>query len=42
MSESGVIDLSLLPGPTSAQVFQQYAHMFGGGALPPLFSLVSW
>tara|TARA_B110001452_G_scaffold197556_1_gene167493 strand:+ start:670 stop:3537 length:2868 start_codon:yes stop_codon:yes gene_type:complete len=39
MSESGVVDLMLLPGPTPAQIFGQYAKLTGYTALPPLFSL---
>ena len=39
MSESGVVDLMLLPGPSPATVFAQYAALTGTTSLPPLFSL---
>jgi len=39
MSESGVIDLFLLPGPQPADVFKQYAALTGVTPLPPLFAL---
>ena len=39
MSESGVVDVMLLPGPTPAAVFGQYAALTGYTPLPPLFSL---
>ena len=39
MSESGVADLFLLPGPSPAHIFRQYADMTGTAALPPLFAL---
>ena len=38
-SESGVLDLMLLPGPRPADVFHQYADTTGYPSLPPLFSL---
>jgi alpha 1,3-glucosidase len=39
MSESGVADLFLLPGPSPEAVFGQYADLTGTLALPPLFAL---
>ncbi|XP_057278799.1 neutral alpha-glucosidase AB, partial [Pezoporus wallicus] len=39
MSESGVIDVFLLLGPTPAAVMGQYAALTGTQALPPLFAL---
>ncbi|XP_044515955.1 neutral alpha-glucosidase C [Gracilinanus agilis] len=39
MSESGIIDVFLLMGPTPAAVFKQYSVLTGTQALPPLFSL---
>ncbi|OCT68743.1 neutral alpha-glucosidase C [Xenopus laevis] len=39
MSESGIVDLFLLMGPSPQDVFRQYAHLTGFQALPPLFSL---
>ncbi|XP_072481170.1 neutral alpha-glucosidase C isoform X2 [Notamacropus eugenii] len=39
MSESGIIDVFLLMGPTPAAVFKQYSILTGTQALPPLFSL---
>ena len=39
MSESGIVDLMLLPGPSPATVFAQYAKLTGTTSLPPLFSL---
>ncbi|KAJ1103969.1 hypothetical protein NDU88_001385 [Pleurodeles waltl] len=39
MSESGVIDVFLLLGPSPFDVFEQYAQLTGTQALPPLFSL---
>eukprot|EP00965_Chrysotila_dentata_P167904 5544446-Pleurochrysis_carterae.AAC.1 len=39
MSESGVMDVMLLPGPSPARVFAQYASLTGVTPLPPLFSL---
>jgi len=40
MSESGVIDLYLLPGSSSVRtVFRQYSELTGYHFLPPLFSL---
>jgi len=39
MSESGVVDVMLLPGPTPAKAFGQYAGLTGTTPLPPRFSL---
>ena len=38
MSESGVIDIFLLLGPTPDAVFQQYATLTGTTPLPPVSS----
>ncbi|NXN99771.1 GANC glucosidase, partial [Rhinopomastus cyanomelas] len=39
ISESGIIDVFLLMGPTAFNVFKQFAQLTGTQALPPLFSL---
>eukprot|EP00586_Coscinodiscus_wailesii_P019518 CAMPEP_0172503312 /NCGR_PEP_ID=MMETSP1066-20121228/168103_1 /TAXON_ID=671091 /ORGANISM="Coscinodiscus wailesii, Strain CCMP2513" /LENGTH=1025 /DNA_ID=CAMNT_0013278997 /DNA_START=155 /DNA_END=3232 /DNA_ORIENTATION=+ len=39
ISESGVLDLFFLPGPTPSSVFSQYATITGRTPLPPLFAL---
>jgi len=39
MSESGLFDLWVLPGPTAHSVFKQYALITGTQALPPKFAL---
>ncbi|XP_059037248.1 neutral alpha-glucosidase C isoform X4 [Mustela lutreola] len=39
MSESGIIDVFLLMGPTPSDVFKQYSYLTGTQAMPPLFSL---
>ncbi|XP_058518880.1 neutral alpha-glucosidase AB isoform X3 [Ochotona princeps] len=39
MSESGIIDVFLMLGPSVLDVFRQYASLTGTQALPPLFSL---
>lgn len=39
MSESGIIDVFLLTGPTPADIFKQYSYITGTQAMPPLFSL---
>uniref|UniRef100_A0A8C0U8C1 Glucosidase alpha, neutral C n=1 Tax=Cyanistes caeruleus TaxID=156563 RepID=A0A8C0U8C1_CYACU len=39
MSESGIIDVFLLMGPTAFDTFKQFAQLTGTQALPPLFSL---
>ncbi|XP_029426119.1 neutral alpha-glucosidase C isoform X2 [Nannospalax galili] len=39
MSESGIIDVFLLLGPTPSDIFKQYSYLTGTQAMPPLFSL---
>ncbi len=39
ISESGVIDFFILPGPTPEDVFSQYARLTGAPSLPPKWSL---
>ncbi|XP_076983673.1 neutral alpha-glucosidase C isoform X2 [Tamandua tetradactyla] len=39
MSESGIIDVFLLTGPTPSDVFKQYSYLTGTQAMPPFFSL---
>ncbi|GJJ08411.1 hypothetical protein Clacol_002627 [Clathrus columnatus] len=39
ISESGILDVFLLPGPTPNDVFEQYAKLTGPSALPPEWSL---
>ncbi|EGZ24905.1 hypothetical protein PHYSODRAFT_350021 [Phytophthora sojae] len=39
LSESGVFDLFLLAGPSSAELFSQYTLLTGRAQLPPLFAL---
>uniref|UniRef100_A0AAV1T5H0 Glucosidase II subunit alpha n=1 Tax=Peronospora matthiolae TaxID=2874970 RepID=A0AAV1T5H0_9STRA len=39
LSESGVFDLFLLAGPSSADLFSQYTLLTGRAQLPPLFAL---
>ncbi|XP_059811360.1 neutral alpha-glucosidase AB isoform X2 [Hypanus sabinus] len=39
MSESGIIDVFLLLGPSPFDVFKQYASLTGTQALPPLFAI---
>ncbi|XP_008585953.1 PREDICTED: neutral alpha-glucosidase C-like, partial [Galeopterus variegatus] len=39
MSESGIIDVFLLTGPTPSDIFKQYSQLTGTQAMPPLFSL---
>ncbi|XP_004623565.1 neutral alpha-glucosidase C [Octodon degus] len=39
ISESGIIDVFLLTGPTPSDVFKQYSCLTGTQAMPPLFSL---
>lgn len=39
MSESGVFDLTVLPGPDAPAVFRQYTTMTGTQAMPPRFAL---
>ncbi|KAH0508155.1 Neutral alpha-glucosidase AB [Microtus ochrogaster] len=39
MSESGIIDVFLMLGPSVFDIFRQYASLTGTPAFPPLFSL---
>lgn len=39
ISESGILDVFLLPGPTPEDIFAQYARLTGTPVLPPLWSL---
>ena len=39
MSESGIIDLFVMVGPTSKDVFAQYASLTGLAPIPPVSSL---
>ncbi|KAG8873007.1 hypothetical protein FRB97_007127 [Tulasnella sp. 331] len=39
ISESGILDVFLLPGPTAADVFAQYARLTGTPALPAHWAL---
>ena len=39
ISESGVLDLFLLPGSNPESLYRQYAQLTGTSALPPMFSL---
>ena len=39
MSESGIIDLFLLPGPNPKSLYRQYAKLTGRMPLPPMWSL---
>lgn len=39
MSESGLLDVFFLPGPTAGALYGQYAGLTGPSALPPLFAL---
>lgn len=39
ISEAGIVDLMLLPGPRPKQVFFQYASLTGSQALPPVFAI---
>ncbi|KDO20441.1 hypothetical protein SPRG_14313 [Saprolegnia parasitica CBS 223.65] len=39
MSESGWIDLFVLPGPTPSRVFGQFTSLTGKAQLPPVFAL---
>ncbi|XP_077143628.1 neutral alpha-glucosidase AB isoform X3 [Ranitomeya variabilis] len=39
MSESGIIDVFILLGPSPSDIFKQYASLTGTQALPPYFSL---
>lgn len=39
LSESGEVDVFLLPGPDAASVYRQYSALTGTQQLPPLFAL---
>jgi alpha 1,3-glucosidase len=39
ISESGIVDLFLLPGPDPKTMYEQYARLTGRVSLPPMFSL---
>ena len=39
ISESGIVDLFLLPGPNPRSLYEQYARLTGRVSLPPMFSL---
>lgn len=39
ISESGILDIFLLPGPTPRHVYKQYATLTGYQVLPPMFAL---
>ena len=39
MSESGIIDVFFIPGPTPQDLYRQYAKLTGTTPLPPMFSL---
>ena len=39
ISESGILDVFILPGPDPASVFFQYARLTGTPMLPPLYSI---
>eukprot|EP01043_Picozoa_sp_COSAG02_P017594 COSAG02_NODE_800_length_17049_cov_14.510737_12_plen_980_part_00 len=39
ISESGIVDLMLLSGPTALDLFEQWGTLTGTTALPPLFSI---
>ncbi|KAF8625151.1 hypothetical protein AX15_005536 [Amanita polypyramis BW_CC] len=39
ISESGILDLFLMPGPTPEKIFNQYAGLTGTTPLPPQWSL---
>eukprot|EP00538_Stauroneis_constricta_P000311 CAMPEP_0119563220 /NCGR_PEP_ID=MMETSP1352-20130426/22738_1 /TAXON_ID=265584 /ORGANISM="Stauroneis constricta, Strain CCMP1120" /LENGTH=1054 /DNA_ID=CAMNT_0007611769 /DNA_START=78 /DNA_END=3242 /DNA_ORIENTATION=- len=39
ISESGIVDLFLIPGPTPQDFYRQYATLTGKMPLPPMFSL---
>ncbi|EIW80508.1 glycoside hydrolase family 31 protein [Coniophora puteana RWD-64-598 SS2] len=39
ISESGILDVFLLPGPTPEKVFEQYARLTGAPVLPPAWAL---
>ena len=39
ISESGIVDLMLLSGPTALDLWEQWGSLTGFTALPPLFSI---
>jgi alpha 1,3-glucosidase len=39
ISESGILDIFLLPGPTAEAIFSQYARLTGKQSIPPHWSL---
>ena len=39
ISETGIMDIVLIPGPTPADFYRQYSHITGTMPLPPMFSL---
>ncbi|KZV89419.1 glycoside hydrolase family 31 protein, partial [Exidia glandulosa HHB12029] len=39
ISESGILDLLLIPGPTPERVFEQYAGLTGASAMPAAWAL---
>ena len=39
MSESGIIDVFFIPGPTPQDFYRQYSKLTGTMPLPPMFSL---
>jgi mannosyl-oligosaccharide alpha-1,3-glucosidase len=39
MSESGIVDLFILTGPTPRDIYRQYMQLTGPTKLPPMFSL---
>lgn len=39
ISESGIIDVFFIPGPTPAELYHQYSLLTGTVSLPPMFSL---
>ncbi|CAB9497954.1 Neutral alpha-glucosidase C (Fragment) [Seminavis robusta] len=39
MSESGVMDIFLMPGPNPSHLYRQYSKLTGTMPLPPMFSL---
>ena len=39
ISESGIVDVFFVPGPTPEEFYAQYAKLTGTTALPPMFSL---
>ena len=39
ISESGIVDIFLMPGPDSSSIYRQYAKLTGVAPKPPMFSL---